>query len=338
MIVTVCGAYVNCGDHLIGARARSLLREHVEQDILVVDRKAITPEHYARFNDARAVLLTGGPAYQIGIYPDIYPIDRDKVSSRIIPYGLGWKAHLDIQSDAFSFEPQAKAFVQAIHSNIETSSVRDPLTKTVLAANGVDNVLMTGCPAWYDLEHFEKTYQFQETPKTLILSMPPKIQPGLFDLMTWLSKRFPNTRKIASLHHGFLPTRDKAGFKRARGFLKFAAAAGLKGWAMSSLGGNLDKMEALYAGADMHVGYRVHAHLLCLSQRKASILINEDSRGEGQAKALNAPSLNMDKSGDIEHIKAAVEEHFVSKGANIETSIETMRETYPVMKQFLATI
>lgn len=338
MIVTVCGAYVNCGDHLIGARARSLLREHVETDILVVDRKAITPEHYARFNAARAVLLTGGPAYQSGIYPDIYPIDREKVSSRMIPYGLGWKANLDIQSNAFSFEPTAKDFVQAIHRKIEVSSVRDPLTKTVLAANGVENVLMTGCPAWYDLEHFEKTYQFQEVPNTLILSMPPKIQPGLFDLMAWLSERFPKTRKVASLHHGFLPTRDKMGFKRARGFLKFAAAARFKGWTMASLAGNLDKMEALYASADMHVGYRVHAHLLCLSQRKASILINEDSRGEGQAKALNTPSLNMDKSGNIDHIKAAVEQHFVSKGAGIETSVEAMRETYPVMKQFLATI
>ncbi len=338
VIITVCGAYRNCGDHLIGARARALLRAHVEEDITVVDRKSIGPEHYESFNAARAVLLTGGPAYQHSIYPNIYPIDRAQVRSRLIPYGLGWKAPVGKTIESFAFKEPALEFIRDIHKECTFSSARDPLTQSVLAHNGVENVLMTGCPAWYDLEHFEKSFTFSGDPRTLVLSMPAKMQPGVFDLMVWLTKRFPKARRIASFHHGLVPSRNKVGRDRAKDFLKFSASAVRRGWRVVSLANSLEKMEDLYGNADFHIGYRVHAHLLCLSQRRASVLINEDTRGAGQARALGAPSLDMKKSGDIVHIQEAVEHHFSSRGSNVEQSVETMRQTYPVMKQFLATI
>lgn len=338
MIVTVCGAYRNCGDHLIGNRARALLRAHVTDDITVIDRKTIGPEHYEMFNKAKAVLLTGGPAYQHSIYPNIYPIEREKVSARLIPYGLGWKAVVGKQIESFDFKPDALEFIRDIHKKCSVSSTRDPLTQSVLAHNGVENVLMTGCPAWYDLEHFEKSYSFSDEPKTLVLSMPAKMQPGVFDLMVWLTKRFPKARRIASFHHGLVPSNNKVGRTRAKDFLKFSASAMRRGWRVASLANSLEKMEELYGNADFHIGYRVHAHILCLSQRRASILINEDTRGAGQAKALGAPSLDMDKKGNISHIQDAVENHFSSRGTNVEKSVETMRQTYPVMREFLSSI
>lgn len=338
MIVTVCGAYRNCGDHLIGARARALLRAHVSDEITVVDRKSIGPSHYETFNAAQAVLLTGGPAYQHSIYPNIYPIERDRITSRLIPYGLGWKATVGKTVENFAFKEPALDFIRDIHKACEFSSARDPLTQAMLAHNGIENVLMTGCPAWYDLKHFEKTFRFLQEPQTLVLSMPAKMQPGVFDLMVWLTKRFPKAHRIASFHHGLVPSNNKVGRKRTKEFLKFSASALRRGWRVVSLAGSLDKMERLYASADFHIGYRVHAHILCLSQRKASILVNEDTRGAGQAKALGAPSLDMDKSGNIAHIQEAVDHHFTSRGAYVEQGVEAMRRTYPVMKQFLASI
>lgn len=340
MIVTICGAYRNAGDYLIGDRARKLLREHVDQDIVIVDRKAINVEHYDVFNKARAVLLTGGPAYQRGIYPTVYPIDRTRIDNRIVPYGLGWKAPVGKTVESFEFKPEALDFIRAIHTNIEASSVRDPLTKHMLNANGIENVLMTGCPAWYDLAHFEDRYKFIEDSETrsIVLSMPAKMQPGVNELMEWLTQRFPKARKTVSFHHGVIPGTDKVGRERAIDFIRFSVASMRRGWRISSLAGSLPKMEDLYANVDLHIGYRVHAHLFCLSRRKSSILFNEDIRGVGQAAALEAPVLNVDRKGNIAPFIEAIDNHFTTRGLQIERSVEIMRETYPTMLRYLATL
>lgn len=41
-----------------------------------------------------------------------------------------------------------------------------------------------------------------------------------------------------------------------------------------------------YDECDLHIGYRVHAHIYNLSRRKRSILIEEDVRGAGVNHAL----------------------------------------------------
>lgn len=48
---------------------------------------------------------------------------------------------------------------------------------------------------------------------------------------------------------------------------------------------------SLYDGCDLHVGPRVHAHIYNLSQRKRSILIEEDSRGAGVNEPLGLWSI-----------------------------------------------
>ena len=45
-------------------------------------------------------------------------------------------------------------------------------------------------------------------------------------------------------------------------------------------------MERVYDEAEIHVGYRLHAHLYFLSHRKPSFLLEEDGRGRGASEAL----------------------------------------------------
>jgi hypothetical protein len=42
----------------------------------------------------------------------------------------------------------------------------------------------------------------------------------------------------------------------------------------------------LYANCLLHIGFRVHSHLLCTSLRRPSILLAEDSRGFGAGRLL----------------------------------------------------
>lgn len=337
MIVTICGAYRNAGDHLIGMRARALLREYVDQDIITIDRKSVTDETYATFNQARAVMLCGGPAYQREIYPKVYPIERERITVPLIPIGLGFKAGVNKPASKFKFAPEAQSFVTGLHEKIDYSSARDPLTVEALNANGVKNVAMTGCPAWYALGRLDMPYRFEADPKSITLSMPAIMQPGVWELLEWLTIRFPKARRTVSFHHGVLPNTTPAGRKTGMQFAKFAAKAMAKGWKVMGLANSLPRMQTLYDATDLHIGYRVHAHLYCLSRRTPSILINEDIRGVGQAKALHAPVLNIN-GGDIEPITAAIDAHFDTRGAGVSRSVETMRETFPEMRRFLATI
>lgn len=337
MIVTICGAYRNAGDHLIGFRARELLRKYVDDDIQVVDRKSVTDQTYDLFNRARVVLLCGGPAWQREVYPKVYPIDRERIAAPLVPMGLGWKAPVGKAPETFKFQPPAQAFVEAVHAAIPCSSARDPVTVAMLNHAGVSNVSMTGCPAWYALESFEQRYVYSDQVRNLVLSMPAIMQPGVRELMEWLTLRFPKARRTAAFHHGILPNTSSAGRKTGAEFARFSAVAAGKGWRIKGLAGSLPRMRALYDAADFHIGYRVHAHLYCLSRRTPSLLINEDIRGVGQARALRAPILNID-GGDIEPIKAAVEAHFETRGAGVMRSVETMRETFPVMRDFLETL
>ncbi len=337
MIVTLTGAYRNAGDHLIGHRAHALLRLHVEDDIVNIDRKQIRAEHYDVFNRARAILLCGGPAYQAAIFPTVYPIDRELITRPIFPYGLGWKGKVDEVPEAFRFRPQAPEFIKDIHARIDASSARDPLTVRVLESLGCANVMMTGCPAWYDLETLETPYTFKNEVRTLVFSMPARFSPSVLKFIGWLTARFPRARRIISFHHGVMPTNTPRGRKQALQHAAFSLHAIRRGWRVASLTGSLEKMEMLYCSADLHIGFRVHAHLYCLSRRIASILINEDSRGAGQALALGAPSLEF-QGADLAPIQEFLEAHFDSRGEVVERSVETMRQTYPTMVNFLSKI
>lgn len=337
MIVTLTGAYRNAGDHLIGDRAHALLRAHVKDDIVNIDRKQIRSEHYDIFNQARAVLLCGGPAYQTAIFPQIYPIDRELISSPIVPYGLGWKGKIDIPPEAFRFRPEAMAFIKDIHARIEVSSARDPLAVRLLEKVGCTNVLMTGCPAWYDLETLTTPYTFKDEVRTLVFSMPFKFTPSIAKFINWLTARFPKARRIVSFHTGLVQHKTPKGYKQALMHAGFSLYAIQHGWRIASFAGSLAEMERLYRSADLHIGFRVHAHLYCLSRRIASILINEDSRGAGQALALGAPSLVFQRA-DLAPVQETLEAHFQSRGEVVAHSIETIRQTYPTMVRFLSTI
>lgn len=337
MIVTICGAYRNSGDHLIGARGRALVRRFVDEDVVTLDRKAISEGDYAIMNRASAVLLCGGPAYQKEIFPKIYPLDLDRVKVKVVPFGLGWKAPVGMDPGRFAFAPAAQAFVSRVHEGIAESSVRDPLTWQVIRNQGIENVRMTGCPAWYDIDHLETAYRHKPEPRSIVLSMPAVMQPGVVELMEWLTRRFPKARRTVSFHHGLIPSYDSKGMKKAGRFLAFSAKAVRLGWGVQSLAASLPKMEALYGAADLHVGYRVHAHLLCLSRRTASVLINEDIRGEGQARALGQTPLSVG-NGDIGPITAEIDALYATRGEAVERAVETMRSTFPEMRGFLETL
>lgn len=336
MLVTITGAYRNAGDHLIGDRARSLLNAFVDSDIVNVDRRQITDESYELFNNARAVLLCGGPAYQKEMYPTIYPIELDRIKTKVIPFGLGWKGALDSSPHDFEFTPEASHFIREVHKRIELSSVRDNLTLDVVQDLGIKNVSLTGCPAWYDLRHITRDYEHLAKPKRIVYSLPAKPQKNVLATIAGISRMFPFAKKTLAFHHGWQPSESKVGLEMKAWHSKVFRFALLRGWGYADLAGGLDKFADLYTAADLHIGYRVHAHLYSLSQQSASILISEDSRGQGQIQTLGGPELTS--KTPAKEILDAIEAHYDTRGATVAASVNTIHKSFEKMTDFLATI
>jgi len=338
MIVTITGAFRNVGDHLIGHRARILLKKYVDSEIVNINRNHIGDYEYRIMNEADAVILCGGPAYQESIYPKVYPLNLDRIKRPVIPMGLGWKSGLDQSPEKFDFTPEAKKFVQSVHSNISLSSVRDILTEQVIRNNGIDNVLMTGCPAWYDPEYFDKDYKFIKEIKQVNVSMPAKYHPQIPLLLSYLKTKFPDAKYIATFHHGFWTQISRTGLWSSVNFLKMAFIAILKLYSIKDLSKEIDKLSIYDEPQSLHIGYRVHAHLYCLSHKKDSVLINEDVRGRGQAESLNLRSFDISDMSIDEKLDEYFNNHVKTEGAEIRAALSKIEETFLVMQKFLESI
>jgi hypothetical protein len=330
MLVTIRGAYGNAGDHLIGRRAHALLARHVDDDIRTIDRRAITDESYELMNQARAVLLTGGPAYQRHLHPGIYPLDLDRVKVPVVPYGLGWKARTDATPQSFEFTPESAEFVRRIHADPRfASSARCYQTVELLKHTGVDNVLMTGCPVWYDEERLGEDYVFPDRIRRIVISLPAKPRGDTTAIAKHLAERFPDAERFLSYQSGF---RAQSRLVTARRWAERAAAARY-GFQPVDFRGDADKMMSFMSGVDLHVGYRVHSHLFSLSERITSVLFAEDSRAIGQAEATGGHAVG-ETASHAEKI-AEIDRVLDTKGADVQVAVERMRETHPTMLRFL---
>jgi len=333
-IVTITGAFKNAGDYLIGDRARKLLKNHTDAEIVDLNRREITEAHYPLINQARAVLLTGGPAFQAEIYPKVYNLELDRITAPVLAFGLGWKGKLGQSPEAFRFTPAAQEFVGAIHHDkTRFSSARDYLTVEMLKANGVENVAMTGCPAWYDERFLSTDYEFDPNVKRLVLSMPAVPQPMIPVLIRDLAKRFPKAEKFLSFQAGYKSTHSKKSAEYSRWNYRMLTQGLLRGFKPISFESNFAKFESFMGTIDFHAGFRVHSHVFSLSQRRTSLLIAEDSRGVGQVQAMGGRALSA--SEQPQAASDAVDKLFDTQGVEIQQAISTMRGTHSEMLRFI---
>ena len=333
-IVTLTGAFKNAGDYLIGDRARTLLRNHTDSEVIDVNRKSITDEHYELFNGARAVLLTGGPAYQEKVFPNVYDLDLSRIKVPVLAFGLGWKGKLGQSPADFKFSSEAEGFVQQIHHDkTRFSSARDHLTVAMLNGRGIENVAMTGCPAWYDERHIEREFVFNDNVKRIVLSMPAVPQAQLLPLMKHIAKLYPRAEKFLSYQAGYKSTHSKRSAEFSRWNYKMLVAGALRGFKPISFEADFAKFENFMGSIDLHVGYRVHSHIFSLSQRKTTMLIAEDSRGVGQVEALGGKCVLA--SAPASEAISALDELLATHGKSLTVAVATMREKHGEMLRFI---
>lgn len=331
MLVTITGAYKNAGDHLIGLRAKKLLEKFVDSEIVNVDRKQAID--YQLLNTAKAVVLTGGPALQAGIYPDIYDLDLEKIKVPVIGFGLGWKAGLGKSAKDFHFTEDSQKFLDSLKRS--PFSVRDEESFELMQNQGFERLVMTGCPAWFDLEQIDKEFSQPESIKSVVISAPAVPNRQLIKLAKLVSKKYPKAQKTLLFQAGFQSSHSKKAIEYTKKLRNIRRRLSLSGWQSVSTEADANKLASILGSADLHIGYRVHSHLFMLSQKKLSVLIAEDSRGESQNKTLGLRNLTVDSSMEEinEYLSVIGEE---SNGLN--EVFESMRESFGDMQSFLKSL
>ncbi len=268
----------NAGDALIFERGRRLI-EAFRPGIPITVAEGWRPLRDqlpdATLRAVRAVVVVGGPGYGNGL-PGRYPLGLDAQHDPpliFLALGSAVTPGTPRQLERFRFDRPSHDFLASIAARSHALGARDELTARMLAANGFERVLMTGDPAWYDLDHIDRTVH---TPTRIArLAFTPPANPIYFDqavrLAHAIADRFPAAATTV-VHH--------RGIQRP-----FSAVARSLRWAEADITGSADGF-AVFDSVDVHIGYRLHAHLYALSHGRPSYLVTEDSRGTGMSLTL----------------------------------------------------
>lgn len=294
--VILTGSKNNAGDYLIKYRAKEIFKkERPDRDIIDIDGwKKFDKDTLNLVNKAEALILMGGPALQRDMYPRVYPLvdDLSQITTKIVMMGVGWKSLNGTWLDTKSYRlgPKCIELLERINSDGLQSSVRDYHTKNVLNTIGFKNVLMTGCPATYVHEYFERSISVSDINKisfslgvSFINSneMLTQMKDTIKQLNAYCSDR--NIKLEIVFHHStkddFLTTHGAFSkhLSEHRKFINWLECINID-WV--DISGSAENLINYYKESDIHIGYRVHAHIFMNSISKPSILIAEDGRGK----------------------------------------------------------
>lgn len=300
--VVLTGSKNNAGDYLIKYRAKKLLREF-RQDREIVDYNAwekFDQNRLDEVNASKALVLLGGPALQSHMRPGIYPMvdDLSEIKVPIIMMGVGWKSINGDWNDTYQYPLSYESIelLKKINQSGYKSSVRDYHTLNVIQLNGFDNFMMTGCPAYYDIPSIGGEVKVPEKLNKVSFSLGTSFidSKSMEDLMReniLKCKEFFNDKEFEVVFHhsldrkGFLSTHGATSnhVERHNEFVEWLESKDIK---YTDVSGSAENLMRYYNKVDLHIGYRLHAHIFMNSISKLSILISEDGRAKASKDVI----------------------------------------------------
>ena len=305
-IALLSGAVKNAGDYLIVERTQKLLEYLLPScEIIIFNRNVSLEDHVEAICTCDYVVFAGGPGYLPDMYPDRFPLvdHLDKLKPRFFALGMGGYGDWGEVSNPIAFTPESKILMDRIDADGFGFGCRDALTQKILKASGYSNVLMTGCPAWYDLDCLDNMKvsnpcNIREIRHVAISDPASELSCKTAKRLVEAVRRFIKPEEITFVYHRGRATNPD----------KFPMLAELQTWLRSNrvrIIGIPFSAEGfkIYDDCDLHIGFRVHAHIYSLSHRHASFLIEEDARGFGVNDVFSFPhcpsfaKMNLRKGG-----------------------------------------
>lgn len=290
MFIVMNRAIKNVGDSLIYHRALDLLR------FVAPSGKFVAGCGWQRlgetFDDAfiggvRRIIVPGGP----GIRPDmrtVYPFIPEAIERRIPVSFLGVGCRYFpavVPDDAGHLDAGTVADLQHVARDAPVG-VRDYLTRRLVERAGVP-AQVNGCPAWYALDAIDRRPAMPD--RFEVVAFTPPAGPAYFAqaiaLLQALRRLLPQAAITVGFHRG-ITADHHTGADEARRNAEFLDVAARLRCTAADLSGPVERLHA-YDACQLHVGYRVHAHLYFTSLHRPSFLVAEDARGIGALHALD---------------------------------------------------
>ena len=335
--ILLSGAIKNIGDFLIFYRAKRLIETYVTDNIIEINRWESLQEKLELVNNSRGIIICGGPGFGKNMYPGTYKLveDLNQITVPIHTIGVGWSGSPEHNPLDFDFSTKSYELMNKIHQNSEYYSCRDQITFDILNHLKFDKALMTGCPVWYDIESLNKPLQVKKEYKKIVFTTPANVflTGQVIKFISLLKTKFPNSEVTVAFHRGI--NYDKyTSPRQVVAYNIIAAFAKLKGFKVKDVSYDLKKID-FYADCDLHIGYRVHAHLFFLSKRLPSYLISEDGRGIGMNKTLNLPNIVSWDKNMLSQCEDTIDNLLAGETKELEESIKDIDQNFAVMQKFL---
>lgn len=304
-IALLSGAIKNAGDYLIVKRSKELLCSIYPNCTITQFERLLSLENYlSDINNHDILIFGGGPGYIPNLYPAHIPLvsDLNKIKIPIFVLGMGWFGQDDRSETLYNYSltRDTLELFKRVEGDTKLLGCRDWFSVTALRNSGITGGYMTGCPAWYNLEFVNRIKVMRDLSqgiKKICVSDPAQLENAdlAFQVVKYLRGNLPNSQIKFLFHRG-----DKAD--------KFTHSS--VGNKLQELRTKLEKMEVVckniayaadgfkdYDDCDLHIGFRVHAHIYNLSRRNVSILIEEDGRGAGINNALGLDNIKAYEYG-----------------------------------------
>lgn len=301
--ILLTGSKNNAGDFLIKHRAKALFA-HERPDRDVIDFNAWEPldqQKLEQVNSARALILMGGPSLRYEMYPGIYRLTENLADIKVpVTFmGVGWKSASGRWQDTYRY-PFSSRSMQLLEKAEDSGlplSVRDYHSLNSLRFNSIRNVMMTGCPAYYDLDALGQAPQIPQKVSSVGFSLGvsfvqnPQMEIQMKQQILACRQYFGDAEISVLFHHSLERDATEAAYGRSMSehltrHRQFAAWLDSKQIHYRDLSGSADNLIESYSNFDLHVGYRVHAHIFMNSIGKPSLLLSEDGRAKGSQGAI----------------------------------------------------
>ncbi|MHC1732888.1 MAG: polysaccharide pyruvyl transferase family protein [Bacteroidales bacterium] len=288
--IILTGALKNVGDFLIADRAKKLISYHKpDAELIDISRYDSLENKLDIINSANAVILAGGPGYSYDMYPGVFKLtdDLNKVKVPIICMAMGWYGSPGDDDSVYSYKYNNSSMELLKRSSDDFYlGCRDYLTERTLQNNNINNTLMTGCAAWYDMNYINENYTIRNDVKSVVFSNPASTSNvnQAIEVLKLIKLNYDDCKLYCAFHRGIDPDKFTSK-KEAIAMITLKSNAESLGYEILDLSYDLEKMR-IYDECDLHIGYRVHAHIYCISHYIKSILIEEDGRGRGVNNAI----------------------------------------------------
>ena len=260
----------NAGDHLHRFASLRLIQSKIDiASFKEMDRMAAgLPENESILEFSDIIFIPGGPSFRKNLIPNICNVP-EKFWYKTALFGSGVK-----HRDSAPFNTSTLRF---LNSSLPIS-VRD-LTTMSVADNVVssNHVHMTGCPVsaltpkMID-DDFGAISNEGRLSIDIAISDGQDYNKGANQVVSHLAKLIPKSTVIRHTH-------------RNTGLQEESSVV--------AIGGSHEKLISAYRNYRVHIGFRVHAHLLCLALGVPSLLIVEDERGASLARQYGCETIDL---------------------------------------------